>query len=487
MAFAFALVAIAVSIVAPATLTTPKTRLAMVLGSMAMFGLGFRDDLRPLGAKKKLLGQILVAAAVYFSGIQIDFFKVPFGHSDLALGPLSFVATIVWLVMLTNLINLIDGIDGLAGGISFMLMCLLANVGMGVDSVFTTLLSAGTAGAILGFLYYNFPPAKIYMGDGGAYLLGFLIGVLSIVNSHKGSVAAALLAPVFALALPIADVMLAIVRRGLKGLPLFRPDRKHIHHRLLDFGLSRQKAVFVLYAVSMLCLLLAFGVFWLQGRLMPLLLGSLFLIFVATGRSFGFVKGWRSIAKSFALREETRYALALGSWFEMEAERRDSVSELWEDYQFIVRKLGFASVKLTLANETKIWWSNQSEPNEAPASIAPADNSKSDTSFVPAPSSTSNEKFRLARHEMSGGTVIEFAGDAAHLPDKLFELMTELAAETWQKAAGRWQEINKAPLRFMSVASPDTTYFKRKQSRYSVPHTPPELWNPARNVLESAG
>jgi len=407
-----------------------------------MFGLGFCDDVRSLGARLKLLGQIAIATGVYFSGIQIEVFRNPFTNAEYALGALSFIATVGWLVALTNLINLIDGIDGLAGGIGFMLMCLPANTGLGVNSSFTTLLSLGMAGALLGFLCYNYPPAKIYMGDGGAYFLGFLIGLLSIVNSHKGSVAAALIAPVFALALPIVDVCLALCRRGLKGLPLFRPDRKHIHHRLLDFGLSRQRAVLVLYTVSFFCLFLGFAVFWLEGRMFPLLCGFLFLIFVVAARSFGFIKDWfdtgSRLGKSVDLRRETRYALSLSHWLELEAERCESVSELWKNYQFVVRKLGFVEVKLALTDGAKIW-----RATELDVALA--------------------EVQRL-RHEMSGGAVVEFAADKLMLPAKAFELMAELAAETWQKAASRWQELNQCPLSFVSVAPPDTSHFRRKSS-----------------------
>jgi UDP-GlcNAc:undecaprenyl-phosphate GlcNAc-1-phosphate transferase len=298
------------------------------------------------------------------------------------------------------------------------------------------------------------------MGDGGAYFLGFLIGILSIVNSHKGSVAAALIAPIFALALPIADVALAIFRRGMKGLPIFRPDRKHIHHRLIDFGLSRERAVLVLYTVSILCLLLAFGVFWCQGRLMPLLLGSLFLIFVATGRSFGLLKDWVAVCKSLPLREETRYALTLSRWLEMEAERRDSIYELWQDFQFLVKKLGFSEVKLSLPDGVNIWRAAAWETTPHP--------------------------LHRAKQEIHGGAMIEFAADSAVLPERLFELLTELAAESWQKAANRWQKINKAPLRFGSVASPDTSFFKRKLSRLYAPAEGAALVSRGRGLIESA-
>ena len=446
-AAAFAVIAVALLFaIAPSTASI-RTRGIIIIASLAMFGLGFWDDLRALGARVKLCGQVAIATGVYFAGIQIEVFKIPFTNAEFSLGLFGFVATVLWLVALTNLINLIDGIDGLAGGIGFMLMCLLANVCRGVDSQFSSLLAVGMAGALLGFLRFNFPPAKIYMGDGGAYFLGFLIGILSLANSHKGSVAAALIAPIFALALPIVDVCLAVLRRGLKGLPLFRPDQKHIHHRLLAFGFSRERAVLILYTISFLCLFLGFGVFWSQGRLLPLLAGSLFLILIVAARSFGFIKDWfaggNRLGRSLALRKETRYALTLSQWLELEAERRDSVYELWQDYQFVVKKLGFAEVRLVLPDSANLWRLGGFDPQSG--------------------------SLLRARHETGGGSVIELAADSSVLPEKAFELLSELAAETWHKAARRWQELNQAPIRFASVASPETSYFTRKLRGFSEP------------------
>jgi UDP-GlcNAc:undecaprenyl-phosphate/decaprenyl-phosphate GlcNAc-1-phosphate transferase len=465
LAASFVCLASALIFFAPVTTTPIPLRIVIVLGCLGMFGVGLWDDFRPLGAKIKLVAQIAIATAVYFGGIQIEVFKNPFTNAQYALGVLGFAATVLWLVTLTNLVNLIDGLDGLAGGIAFMLMCLLANVGMGVHSTFTTLLSAGMAGALLGFLYYNFPPAKIYLGDGGAYFLGFLIGILSIQNSHKGSVAAALIAPLFALALPIVDVSLAILRRGLKGLPLFRPDRKHIHHRLVEFGLSRQRTVLVLYSISCLCLFLAFAAFWLQGQMkLPLLLGTLFLILIIAGRSLGFIKNWfgllSRLLRSLELRQETRYALTLSKWLEMEAERRDSVYELWQDYQFVVKKLGFSEVKVTLPDGSNTWRTSATH--------------------------TRVHELQRARHETPGGAVIEFAAEVAVMPEKLFELLAELAAETWHKSALTWQRKNKAPLQFVSVASPDTSYFKRKLNRLYAPGEV-RWWEQERLVASGSG
>jgi UDP-GlcNAc:undecaprenyl-phosphate GlcNAc-1-phosphate transferase len=333
------------------------------------------------------------------------------------LGALGYVATVLWLVSLTNLINLIDGIDGLAGGIGLMLMLLMANLGATDHLDFCTLLAIGVAGALLGFLKFNYPPARIYMGDGGAYFLGFLIGILSIVNSNKGTVAAALIAPAFALALPIVDVSLAILRRAARGLPVFRPDQKHIHHHLLiKLGISRERALLNLYTVSLLCLFLALCVFCLQGRLLPLYTGLLFLVLIVAGHLSGFTRNWFEVGSqlgdSLRLRKETRYALTLDRWFMLEAERRGRAEDLWEDYQFVVKKLGFSRLKLTLpGGAARAWQADDFDPQTT--------------------------RHLQASHEMSDGTVVELTGASKRMPEALFSLLGDLAAEMWYKAAQR--------------------------------------------------
>ena len=328
-----------------------------------------------------------------------------------------------------------------------MLMCLLANLGMGGDSGFSMLLPIGVAGALLSFLTFNYPPAKIHMGDGGAYFLGFLIGVLSIVNSNKGTVVAALIAPAFALALPIVDVSLAVLRRGLRGLPVFRPDQKHIHHYLITLGFSRERTVLILYMVSFICLSLAFGVFWSQGRLLPLFSGLLFLVLIIAAHVSGFTKDWSAIGsqlgKSLALRKETRYALILSQWLEMEVERYHSVDELWQDYQFVVKKLGFSRVRLVLPDGANTW---QAEGFDEKAT-----------------------DLQQVCHELSDGSVIEFAADQRVLPEPLFKLLADLGAETWHKAALRWRVLNKTPLHFISEANVPGFPSQRKFIRFYTP------------------
>ncbi len=421
---------------------------SMLAGAFAAFAIGLRDDVKPLGAKFKLAAQILIAAAVYFGGVQIQQLKNPITGAVYDLGAWGFVATVFWLVTLTNLINLIDGIDGLAGGISLMLMCLLASFGFSADP-FSLLLAVGTAGAIIGFLCYNFPPAKIYMGDGGAYFLGFLIGAMTILNSHKGTVAAALIAPIFALALPIADVSLAILRRGLKGLPIFRPDRKHIHHRLVDFGFSRRGAVLALYGLSLAFLLLAFVVFWSRGQLAPILFGAMFLIFFISARWSGLLKDWyavgRDLGMSLRIRKESRYALTLLQWLEMEAERCESLQELWTTYLFVTRKLGLSQVKLILDSGRTV-------------------------SRDQAIHRQSND-FHRNRHEMPLANIkaIEFASQSSSMPPQVFEHITELAAEGWMKAVRRWQSVNQVPVVFEPAipTESETNFFSRGRALIS--------------------
>jgi len=421
----------------------PGKRLPMIgviAGSLAVFAVGLRDDFTPLGAKMKLLAQVVIASAVFFCGVRIELFKNPITGAVYELGGWGFAATVFWLVALTNLINLIDGIDGLAGGIALMLMCLLACFGFSADP-FSFCITAGVAGALIAFLCFNFPPAKIYMGDGGAYFLGFLIGALTITSSHKGTVAAALIAPIFALALPIADVTLAILRRGLRGLPIFRPDRKHIHHRLVEFGFSRRGAVLTLYGLSLSFLLLAFVVFWSRGQLAPILFGAMFLIFFVSARLFGFVKNWSAVGRelgvSLGLRKETRYALAICQWLEMEAERCETLQELWTTYLFVTRKLGLSQVKLVLDNGHAV----------------------GRTEFIRQQSSD----FHRNRHEMQLANIkaIEFAGDSSSMTPQVFEHVTELAAEGWMNAVRRWQAVHQEPVVFEPAVPGESIFIAR--------------------------
>jgi UDP-GlcNAc:undecaprenyl-phosphate/decaprenyl-phosphate GlcNAc-1-phosphate transferase len=433
LAVAFVLVVVvAVIWYRPANISAGM-RWVIVCSSLAMFLLGFWDDLRPLGAKRKLIGQIIIASAACAFGASTENFQNPFTHQVHSLGLWGMPFTVFWLVALTNMINLIDGIDGLAGGIALMLMGLLTYVGVGSGTLFPVLCAAGMFGAVLGFLRYNFPPAKIYLGDGGAYFLGYLIAILALVNSHKGTVVAALIAPLFALALPIVDVSLAIVRRGLKGLPIFRPDRGHIHHKLVEIGVSRRRVVLALYGVSLVFLVMAFGAYLSEGRLVPILFGFMCLALLFSARSFSFSRDWFSVGRvlenSRELRKETQYALALGRWLEMEAERAGSMDSLWTDFAYAAKKLGFAGVRLTLPDGERNW----KTPEPVPESARLYD-----------------------MHQLNAGSrmTLHFDGNNAEMSSRVFEHLAELAAEFWLKAVVRWQEVNGMQAGFNQATNP---------------------------------
>ncbi len=453
LAVAFILVNLFARIANPAHHPGLLFQPAIFLSCLAMFGIGFIDDLKPLGARKKLVGQVLVAAAVCYFGVGIQTFKVPFTGQIIQLGPWGSVLTILWLVGITNLINLIDGVDGLAAGIALMLMALLGYVGHETGNF--ELVIAGMGGALLGFLRFNFPPARIYMGDGGAYFLGFQIGVFAIEGSHKGEVMAALAAPLFVLVLPILDAGLAILRRGLRGLPLFRPDRRHLHHHLLDTGLSHRKIVLIFYGVTLVFLAMGIAAYWSRGNLVPVLFGLTVLIVLLGAGQFEFSRRWfaigRMVENSLNMRREIEYAVCLSRWLALEGRRNQGVENLWRTLVLIADKLGFTSVKLTLADGERAW--------RRP---------------VGALETASTDTVRLYRHNLLGGRCgvlelhsprsahdIDSAGDSARPSSRqrnwahptitdegLSETISELLAEGWIKAAGNYINGDKRALRF---------------------------------------
>ncbi len=407
-------------------------RLTLIASCLGIFAIGFSDDIRPLGAKWKLLGQILIASLVYASGFGIAVFKIPFTEHIVHLGAVGYVLTVLWLVGMTNLVNLIDGVDGLAGGICLMLMVLLAYVGYTNGSF--GLLTSGMAGALVGFLLFNFPPARIYLGDGGAYLLGFQIGLVSLLSSHKGTVAAAMVAPLFVLALPILDTAIAICRRGLKGLPIFRADRRHLHHRLMRTGMSNRQVLLWLYGFTLVFQILGFAVFITNGRLIPSLLGTAVLILLLCARRFRFSREWFNVPQvvfsSLGMRREVKYTLGLSQWLALEGERCGSIEELWRAFSFAASRLGFKYAKLTL-NDREFEWGTRRDVGEMPLL----------TRRIEAGECGTFELKHLWCYRNNDEREKESASCGVDCPctkdQKLFDLVGDLIVEGWMKAFRR--------------------------------------------------
>ncbi|HEY9722158.1 MAG TPA: MraY family glycosyltransferase [Oscillatoriaceae cyanobacterium] len=234
----------------------------LIAGGALIFLLGIADDLKPLPAKFKLLMQIAAAGLAVYFGVRIDFLSNPQGGLILLAPSIAIPLTIFWLVGITNTINLIDGLDGLAGGVSLIAASTTAVIAWQTHQPLIALVAIALIGATIGFLRYNWNPAKIFMGDSGSLFLGFTLATLSVIGVLKLVATAALLVPVLILGVPIFDTAFAIVRRALQRRPIFSPDRGHLHHRLLGLGLSQRRAVIVIYGI---CLLLGGTALTLTG------------------------------------------------------------------------------------------------------------------------------------------------------------------------------------------------------------------------------
>ena len=232
----------------------------LLVGGLAMCVLGAADDTRGLRARHKLLVQLLVAGAAFACGYRIDVVVLPL-LGELPMGPMALPVTVLWIVGIVNALNLIDGLDGLAVGVAFFAGVTNVVVAFTSGQLFTVLVMCAMLGALLGFLLYNFNPARIFAGDSGSYLLGYVLAVTALSGSHKTSTAVALLVPVVALGVPIFDTLYAMVRRLWGRRPLFVADRGHLHHRLLDSGVTHRRAVLILYGVSVAFTLTAIAIY----------------------------------------------------------------------------------------------------------------------------------------------------------------------------------------------------------------------------------
>ena len=222
----------------------------LVSGTLIVL-LGLIDDYKNLPAKVKLAGQIAAACVLVAFDVRIDFVTDPFGDF-LYLEYLAIPATVFWIVGITNTVNLIDGLDGLAAGVATIAAVTIFLVAMQQGFTVVAVLTAALAGSAFGFLYYNFNPARIFMGDTGSMFLGFMLAGISIIGAVKSAATIALIVPILALGLPILDTTFAIVRRYRGGVPIFKPDKGHLHHRLLDLGFTQRQAVLLMYIISAL-------------------------------------------------------------------------------------------------------------------------------------------------------------------------------------------------------------------------------------------
>ena len=226
-----------------------RTTFAILAPAVLIFFTGLYDDFRNLGPYVKFGAQILAACLLYADGMGIRRFSFLPRTGDLRVA-VGLPLTIVWVLLITNAFNLIDGLDGLSAGSALFSTTVLLISSLLSGNHYIAFLAAVLAGAILGFLRFNFNPATIFLGDSGSLFIGFLLSALALAGSQKASTMVAVAIPVVCFGLPILDVAIAVMRRFLSGKPLFQGDSEHIHHKLLKRGFRQREAVLILYGVS---------------------------------------------------------------------------------------------------------------------------------------------------------------------------------------------------------------------------------------------
>lgn len=238
--------------------------ISILIGSFIIFLVGVFDDIKPIAAKYKFLVQLVAASIVVIYG-QVYFNEITFIWIDLKLSLVtSYIFSILFIVAISNAINLIDGLDGLSSGISsiyfltIIVICVLLGKLTGLDLILSVIM----LGATLGFLVYNFPPAKIFMGDSGSLFLGFMISIISLM-CFKVATFTSLIIPIVTLSIPIFDTVLAIFRRLLKGESIGTPDKEHFHHQLLKLKFSTKTSVLIIYMVNIIFSVVS--IFYVKG------------------------------------------------------------------------------------------------------------------------------------------------------------------------------------------------------------------------------
>jgi UDP-GlcNAc:undecaprenyl-phosphate GlcNAc-1-phosphate transferase len=322
---------------------------ALFAGGGLIAALGIWDDLRGCGARTKFAVQFGAAALMYALGYRIDEIANPFGP-PIELGIFGAPFTMLWIAGVVNAMNLIDGLDGLAGGIGFIAVITTALLAFAQGDPLMLLFTVTLAGALLGFLFHNFHPATIFMGDTGSMFIGFVLATTAIPTNNRSSSSVALLVPIIALGIPIADTLLAMARRAARGAPLFSGDRGHIHHRLLDSGLSHRATVLVMYGGSALLGAIAIAVAYANASHALLLLLALSGVVYLSLRRLGFLEVG-NVQQLMADRERNLGMRAAVRRAGESLRRAGDAEAIWASVRKVARELGATGVSLRLVDD----------------------------------------------------------------------------------------------------------------------------------------
>jgi len=322
----------------------------LLAGGLGCAGVGLVDDFHRLGPKVKFFVQILCASIAFWGGIRVgaihvELFSLKF---DLFGG---YLITVFWFLLFINAVNLVDGLDGLAAGITVFVSGTMLLLSVMDEKYLIALGWAALCGSCLGFLRYNFNPAKIFLGDGGSYFLGYMLAGLSIMGMGKAQISALTLIPLVALGVPVFDTLLAPVRRFVVGKKMFYPDAGHTHHMLVRKGLSARRAVLVIYLVTVVLCVMAVVLVNLRNERVGLVFAVLGIGAVLGMRKLGYLEylgmdkfyGWlKDITDEAGFSTDRRTFLGM----QMNIAGSRSVEELWEHVKEAVTRLNFDMVEL---------------------------------------------------------------------------------------------------------------------------------------------
>jgi UDP-GlcNAc:undecaprenyl-phosphate/decaprenyl-phosphate GlcNAc-1-phosphate transferase len=320
---------------------------------LLVFATGLVDDLFGLKPWQKFIGQFAAAGLAYWGGVHMSIvggYVLP----DIW----SFPLTVVWLVLCTNAFNLVDGLDGLASGVGLFATLTIFTAAMLTSNEPLAFATLALAGSLLGFLCFNFNPATVFLGDCGSLLIGFLLGCFGVIWAQKTVTLLGIAAPFMALSVPLLDVSLCIVRRWLGNQPIFSADRGHIHHRLLDRGLTPKQAVFILYGLSSLAAIFSLAQSFTSNAYVSVLIGIAFLVLVWTVvhklRYAEFILAGK-LLRIGELQRSVSGSLTLSA-FEKSIARATTPEEYWGTLLDTIHAFGFSGARMRIGVNAYEHW-----------------------------------------------------------------------------------------------------------------------------------
>lgn len=320
-----------------------------VYGILACTGcmvlLGMIDDRHQIRPKIKLLVQTVVAIAAVSLGFRVQAITLP-GFESVQL-PIAFgvLASLLWIVGITNAINLTDGLDGLAAGICFLASAVNAVVAIWLGNYYMTVMMVLMAGSLLGFLRWNFHPARVFLGDTGSLSLGMFLALASLQSAQKAHTVVLILVPLFALGYPIFDTLLAVGRRMARGQPLFASDRDHIHHRLVDRGRSPSAAAIQIYIASIIVCVLCLAAMTAHHLVLGLIIAGVIFLALFSARVLGYLE-WGGWASRWSGRQETKVLHAAANLARLKIQQAANPRELVRALAVIAPEIGCHEVAL---------------------------------------------------------------------------------------------------------------------------------------------